>query len=66
MAIDDRSKEGGTCIQCTLLFSTNRLHTFQRRKHRCLQGIDAHSPRPRVCEVRVPETEATTKGEHAM
>ena len=48
------------------LLHRNTLHTFQRRKHRCLQGIDAHSPRPRVCEVRVPETEATTKGEHAM
>ena len=59
---------GGRCesIQCTLSFFTNKRHTVQSRKHRCLQGIDAHSPRPRVCEVRVPKTEATTKGERAM
>ena len=24
------------------LLHRNKLHTFQRRKHRCLQGIDAH------------------------
>ena len=50
----------------TSLMKQNTRHTVQRRKHRCLQGIDAPSPRPRVCEVRVPETGATTKGEHAM